>query len=243
MSRLPQHVSIIMDGNGRWAKSRGLDRIHGHREGIKSVREATEFAVENKIKYLSLFAFSEENWNRPQDEVYGLMGLMIDAIASETATLMQNNVRFRVLGDMSKLPEELLVKIRQTESITSGNTALTMIIFLSYGGRWDILQAAAKYAEMHFAARERGEIPAELTQDMFSSLLSTAGIPDPDLLIRTSGEERVSNFLLWQSAYSEFYFPEILWPDFRKNDFQKALDLYAHRERRFGKTGEQINNL
>ncbi len=243
MTKIPQHVSIIMDGNGRWAKKKGLDRIQGHKEGITSVREASEFAAEHGIKYLSLFAFSEENWNRPAGEVYGLMDLMVDAISSETGTLIKNNIRFKAIGDLSRLPEGLEQKISNVETLTQNNSGMNLIIFLSYSGKWDILQAAEKYADICLAAGKEGRTSEPLTQELFSSLLSTAGIPDPDLLIRTSGEMRVSNFLLWQTAYSEFYFPGVLWPDFRKKDFQKALDLYSGRERRFGKTAEQIKKL
>ncbi|MDD2425646.1 MAG: polyprenyl diphosphate synthase [Bacteroidales bacterium] len=243
MTIIPQHVSIIMDGNGRWAKQKGLGRIEGHKEGITAVREASEFAAENGIRYLSLFAFSEENWSRPPEEVFGLMELMMDAISSETGTLIKNKIRFRAVGDLSRLPGNLEDKIRNVELLTQSNSRMDLIIFLSYGGKWDILQAAERYAELYCAARLEGKLPQPLTPELFSSFLSTSGIPDPDLLIRTSGEMRISNFLLWQTAYSEFYFPEILWPDFRKKDFQKALDLYSRRERRFGKTAEQIKKL
>jgi len=243
MKMIPRHVTIIMDGNGRWAKKKGLDRLYGHKEGVESVRAATEFAAENRIGYLSLFAFSEENWNRPQDEIIGLMELMIDAIAAETPTLMKNNVKFRVIGDFSKLPDTLKEKITQTEKITSQNSGLTLIIFLSYSGKWDILQATKRYAEEVLKAKENNKSLDELDSDYFESLLSTAGIPNPDLLIRTSGEQRISNYILWQAAYSEFYFTDVLWPDFRKTDFQKALDIFSERERRFGKTGDQVNNL
>lgn len=240
---IPEHVTIIMDGNGRWAKMRGLDRLYGHKEGVESVRAATEFAAEKGIKYLSLFAFSEENWNRPKDEVIGLMGLMIDAIAAETPTLMKNSIKFRVIGDLSKLPDALKEKIAATEQATSSNNGLTMIIFLSYSGKWDILQAARRYAE-DVAKAGMGEDSIKTPDpEYFESLLSTSGIPNPDLLIRTSGEQRISNYLLWQVAYSEFYFTDVLWPDFRKTDFQKALDIFSVRERRYGKTGEQVNNL
>jgi undecaprenyl diphosphate synthase len=243
MNKIPEHVTIIMDGNGRWANKMGLDRLYGHKEGVASVREATEFAVENGIGYLSLFAFSEENWNRPHHEIIGLMELMIDAIAAETSTLMKNNVKFRVIGDFSKLPATLIEKITQTEEITSKNSGLTMIIFLSYSGKWDIMQATKKFTEQTLKSVGEDTLPIELTANYFDSLLSTAGIPDPDLLIRTSGEQRISNYLLWQTAYCEFYFTDVLWPDFRKNDFQKALDIFSERERRFGKTGDQVNNL
>lgn len=243
ISNIPKHVTIIMDGNGRWARKKGLDRLYGHKEGVESVRAVTEFAAEKGIGYLSLFAFSEENWNRPQDEIMGLMELMIDAIAAETRTLVKNGVRFRVIGDFSKLSATLKEKIAQTENITAQNSGLTLIVFLSYSGKWDILQAVQKYADLVQKAKENNTTPQELNPDYFKSLLSTAGIPDPDLLIRTSGEQRISNYLLWQAAYTEFYFTDVLWPDFRKNDFQKALDLFSERERRFGKTGDQINNL
>lgn len=226
-----------MDGNGRWAKKQGLKRIFGHKAGVEAVRQATEFAAEKGVGYLSLFAFSEENWNRPQDEVSGLMELMVEAIAGETETLMKNNIRFRVLGDLSRLPDRVKDKISVTENKTGTNSGLCLIIFLSYSGKWDILQAMERYMKEAISA----EVP--LDQARFESYLTTAGIPDPDLLIRTSGEQRISNFLLWQAAYSEFYFTDVLWPDFSKTDFQKALDVFASRERRYGKTGEQVNNL
>ncbi len=243
MNKIPRHVTIIMDGNGRWAKKKGLDRLYGHKEGVESVRAVTEFAAENGIGFLSLFAFSEENWNRPNYEIMGLMELMIDAIAAETPTLMKNNVRFRVVGNLSKLSDSLQDKIAQTEKLSELNNGLNLIVFLSYSGKWDLLQATGRYADEVIKAKENHTPVPELTPDYFDTLLSTAGIPDPDLLIRTSGEQRISNYLLWQTAYTEFYFTEILWPDFRKNDFQKALDHFSERERRFGKTGDQINNL
>lgn len=226
-----------MDGNGRWANKQGLKRIFGHKAGVEAVRQATEFAAEKGVGYLSLFAFSEENWNRPQDEVSGLMELMVEAIVGETETLMKNNIRFRVLGDLSRLPDRVKDKISVTENKTGTNSGLCLIIFLSYSGKWDILQAMERYMKEAISA----EVP--LDQARFESYLTTAGIPDPDLLIRTSGEQRISNFLLWQAAYSEFYFTDVLWPDFSKTDFQKALDVFASRERRYGKTGEQVNNL
>jgi len=243
MSKIPRHVTIIMDGNGRWAKKKGLDRLYGHKEGVESVRAVTEFAAEKGIGFLSLFAFSEENWNRPNYEIMGLMELMIDAIAAETPTLMKNNVRFRVVGNLSKLSDTLQGKIAQTEKLSEQNNGLNLIVFLSYSGKWDILQATGKYSDEVIKARENNNPLPELTPDYFDTLLSTCGIPDPDLLIRTSGEQRISNYLLWQTAYTEFYFTDVLWPDFRKNDFQKALDHFSERERRFGKTGDQVNNL
>jgi undecaprenyl diphosphate synthase len=228
-----------MDGNGRWARKRGLERLEGHKAGVESVRAATEFAAETGISFLSLFAFSEENWARPENEIMGLMELMVGAIIGESSTIMNNNIRFRVIGDKSRLSGGLNEKIEEMEKMSSVNTGLTMIIFLSYSGKWDILQAAARYSSMV----NKGEVSPEepLTSDLFASLLSTAGIPDPDLLIRTSGEQRISNYMLWQSAYTEFYFTDVLWPDFRKNDFRKALDTYSERERRYGKTRDQIN--
>lgn len=237
MNNIPRHVTIIMDGNGRWAKKQGLKRIFGHKAGVEAVRQATEYAAEMGIGYLSLFAFSEENWNRPQDEVMGLMELMVEAIVGETKTLMKNNVRFRVIGDTSKLPDRVKEKISATEEQTAPNKGLCMIVFLSYSGKWDIIQAMERYMKDDTLKN------APVNQEKFESFLSTAGIPDPDLLIRTSGEQRISNYLLWQAAYTEFYFTDVLWPDFSKTDFQKALDVFASRERRYGKTEEQVNNL
>jgi len=239
--KIPKHVSIIMDGNGRWAKSRGLKRLEGHKAGVESVRAVTELAVEKGVKYLSLFAFSEENWSRPKNEVLGLMELMINAMINEKATLMKNGVRFLVIGDKSRLGDSLNAKIKEIEELTFVNKTLTLVIFLSYSGKWDIVQAANSYLERI----RSGEtcLDQQLTVDVFNSLLSTASIPDPDLLIRTSGEQRISNYMLWQCAYSEFYFTETLWPDFRKIDFEKALETYANRERRYGKTGDQINKI
>lgn len=237
MNNIPRHVTIIMDGNGRWAKKQGLKRIFGHKAGVEAVRQATEYAAEKGIGYLSLFAFSEENWNRPQDEVMGLMELMVEAIVGETKTLMKNNVRFRVIGDTSKLPDRVKEKISATEEQTAPNKGLCMIVFLSYSGKWDIIQAMERYMKDDTLKN------APVNQEKFESFLSTAGIPDPDLLIRTSGEQRISNYLLWQAAYTEFYFTDVLWPDFSKTHFQKALDVFASRERRYGKTEEQVNNL
>lgn len=239
MTKIPKHVSIIMDGNGRWAKNRGLDRVEGHKSGVESVRAAVEFAVEKGVEYLSFFAFSEENWKRPQDEVYTLMGLMVQAIINEIPAFNKNNIRFRVIGDIERLPENLKEKIYEAEKGTENNSALTVIIFLSYSGKWDIVQAAKKY---HQFLSENIQLEPKLSAiEIFESFLSTKNVPDPDLLIRTSGEQRISNFMLWQCAYSEFYFSNVLWPDFRKTDFQAALDAYSSRERRFGQTEEQIN--
>lgn len=228
---IPRHVTIIMDGNGRWAKQRGKERLYGHIEGAESVRACCELAVEMGIEYLSLFAFSSENWDRPKDEVSGLMSLMAKSILEERSTFEANNIRFLVLGEREHLPKELREDIDKAMEETSSNTGLTLIVFLSYSGKWDIEQAALSYAQDF---KERGEtLP-------FEEYLCTNGIPDPDLLIRTSGEQRISNFLLWQCAYTEFYFTETLWPDFRKPELKLAIETYGNRERRFGKTSEQI---
>lgn len=224
--KLPLHVSMIMDGNGRWAKEKGKERLFGHAEGIESVRACTEYAVERGIKYLSLFAFSTENWNRPVEEVEGLMRMMIKAISNETLTFVKNGIRFRVIGDFSGLSQELQQEIEDCQKLTEKFNNLTLIVFLSYSGKWDILQAARK-------AAQTGE--SNISEKEFESYLSTAGIPDPDLIIRTSGEQRISNYMLWQAAYSELYFTKTLWPDFRKNEFRLALEEYASRSRRFGK--------
>ena len=230
MNNIPQHVSIIMDGNGRWAKARGQERIFGHMQGVESVRACTEAAVEAGVKYLSLYAFSEENWNRPRQEVETLMQLMMNAIKDERESLLKNGVRFVVLGNRARLGDKLNASIDQLMELTSVNSRLTLIVFLSYSGKWDILQAMKKAA---------AELSPEAFQAMemqdFDRYLITAGVPDPDLLIRTSGEQRISNYLLWQSAYTEFYFTDVLWPDFRKPQFFGALEEYARRDRRYGK--------
>ena len=228
--KIPAHVSIIMDGNGRWAKMRGQERIFGHKAGTESVRASVEYAVEKGIKYLSLFAFSEENWDRPVAEVEGLMKLMLKAILDETPTFQKNGIRFKVIGDFSRLSEELRREIDDCMAVTSGNTTLTLIIFLSYSGKWDIVQAVNRFMEENKEARV-----LKLDAATLSDYLSTKDIPDPDLLIRTSGEQRISNYMLWQTAYTEYYFTDVLWPDFRKPQFQQALDAFAQRDRRFGK--------
>ena len=219
--KLPVHVSIIMDGNGRWAKERGKERVYGHFEGVESVRACTEAAVETGVKYLSLFAFSEENWGRPDQEVNTLMELMFKSMQDELPTLLKNDVRFVVLGNRARLSDKLNVGIDDLMARTASCSRLTLIVFLSYSGKWDILQAARKMAQAG--------------ADELEPFLVTAGFPDPDLIIRTSGEQRLSNFLLWQGAYSEFYFTDILWPDFRKDAFRDALAEYARRDRRYGK--------
>ena len=232
-TNIPEHVTVIMDGNGRWAKLRGKERLFGHKEGVESVRACTEMAVEKGVKYLSVFAFSEENWDRPVAEIEGLMQLMLKAIAAETPTFQKIGVRFRVIGDFSRLSQKLRDEIDDCMKLTADNTGLQLIVFLSYSGKWDIVQAANKFIE-NYKNQGNGDIPAITAQDIAANL-STADIPDPDLLIRTSGEQRISNYMLWQTAYTEYYFTDILWPDFRKAEFQQALEAYSNRERRFGK--------
>ena len=235
MKNVPLHVSLIMDGNGRWAKERGKERVYGHFEGVSSVRACVEAAVENGVRYLSLFAFSEENWNRPNDEVSTLMGLMVKAMADEMDSLDKNGVRFMVLGNRERLGAELNATIDACMERTAANDVLTLIIFLSYSGKWDILQAAKKMAVELAADPSKMESIDNMTVADFDKYLVTADVPDPDLIVRTSGEHRLSNYLLWQGAYSEFYFTETLWPDFRKDEFRKALDSFAKRDRRYGK--------
>ena len=230
-NRIPVHVSIIMDGNGRWAREQGHERIFGHKKGVETVRVVAEAAAEAGVKYLSLYAFSEENWGRPKEEVDFLMHLMMDSIASEVEMLMKNGVRFRVLGNLARLPEALQQGIAALEEKTRENTALDRMLFVSDSGKWDIFQAAKK-----FAAEHSGEDIDKITDmSAFSKYLVTDGIPDPDLIIRTSGEERISNYLLWQGAYSELLFVKKMWPEFGKEDFTAALAEFASRDRRYGK--------
>ena len=228
--KVPQHVSIIMDGNGRWARERGLERVQGHVEGVKSVRACAEEAVRQGVKFLSLFAFSEENWGRPREEVDALMKLMMTSIQKEVSTLMDNGVRFVVLGNKERISPALRTAIAGLEKMTEQNAAMTLIVFLSYSGKWDIFQAARK-----MAAELAADPAKEPALEDFDRYLVTAGYPDPDLIIRTSGEQRLSNYLLWQGAYSEFLFVKELWPDFREESFRQALSEYARRERRYGK--------
>ena len=229
MTGVPVHVSMIMDGNGRWAKERGKDRVYGHFEGVESVRACVEAAIENGVRYLSLFAFSEENWNRPDAEVTALMGLMVKAMAEEMEKLHRNGVRFMVLGNRARLSDEINSTVDSCMELTKDNDRLTMIIFLSYSGKWDIMQEAISEDPGKKIEIENRGVAA------FDEFLVTAGIPDPDLIIRTSGEQRISNYLLWQGAYSEFLFTDILWPDFRKKEFCDALAEYGKRDRRYGK--------
>jgi len=236
-SKLPRHIAIIMDGNGRWAKQRGLERNMGHHEGAKTVREIIEASAELGLEYLTLFTFSKENWGRPDTEVAALMDLMADSLNKETETLLKNNIRLLVIGDMSRLDNNIREKLLETIKLTSGLTRLNLIVALSYSSRWEISEAAKKYAADIINGKAD---PLSGDENAFGRYLSTAGIPDPELLIRTSGEMRISNFLLWQIAYTELYFTEILWPDFRKENFYQAIIDYQKRERRFGKTSEQI---
>ena len=235
VTNVPVHVSMIMDGNGRWAKERGKERVFGHFQGVESVRACVEAAVENGVKYLSLYAFSEENWNRPQAEVETLMGLMVKAMADEMDKLDSNGVRFMVIGNRARLGDSLNRTIDECMERTASNTTLTLVIFLSYSGKWDIFQAASKMEEEIALHPERKDEILSAGVDGFDRYLSTAGIPDPDLIVRTSGESRMSNYLLWQGAYSELLFVDTLWPDFRKEHFRAALETFAKRDRRYGK--------
>lgn len=232
---IPVHVSMIMDGNGRWAKERGKERVYGHFEGVESVRACVEAAVETGVKYLSIYAFSEENWNRPQEEVDALMALMVKAMAAEMPSLDRNGVRFMVIGNRERLAQELNDVIDSCMAQTAHNDTLTLIVLLSYSGKWDILQAAKKMALEMQNHPEMAEDILRMDVDGFDKYLSTAGIPDPDLIVRTSGECRLSNYLLWQGAYSELLFVDTLWPDFRKDEFRNAVEYYTKRDRRYGK--------
>lgn len=234
-NRVPVHVSLIMDGNGRWAKERGKERVHGHFEGVQSVHACVQAAAKAGVKYLSIFAFSEENWNRPESEVMTLMGLMVKAMASYIDGMCEEGVKFVVLGNRERLGDELNGIIDSCMQRTAHNDRLTFIIFISYSGKWDILQAAKKMALEIVDHPERKEDILSMGVDGFDKYLVTAGIPDPDLIVRTSGENRLSNYLLWQSAYTEFLFVDTLWPDFREKDFNEALEAYAKRDRRYGK--------
>ncbi|MEN9918788.1 MAG: hypothetical protein RL662_1224 [Bacteroidota bacterium] len=234
--RLPHHIAIIMDGNGRWAKQRNLDRAYGHKEGAVSVKKVIEEAATLGVSYITLYTFSTENWNRPSDEVQALMSLLVELVARETPELIKNNVRLQTIGDTSRLPSDTQIALANSIKETASSTGLTLVLALSYSARWEITQAAKQIAE----ALCKGEI-TEIDEDVISNNLTTKGMPDPDLLIRTGGELRISNFLLWQSAYAEFYFTDTLWPDFRQQSLHEAILDYQNRERRFGKTSEQIN--
>ena len=237
-NRIPRHVAIIMDGNGRWAKRQGMARMFGHRQGVETVHRITETAAELGIEYLTLYAFSTENWNRPKEEVDALMTLLIDTIAKETSTLMKNNIRLLTIGDLERLPENTRQKFRTCIEETSLNTGLRLVIALSYSARWEIIQAVRGIAQ---AVQQNDVLLEDINEEIVSAYMTTAQMPDPDLLIRTSGELRISNFLLWQLAYTELYFTDCLWPEFTPDEFYRAIIDYQHRERRFGKTSEQVH--
>lgn len=239
-SNTPEHVAIIMDGNGRWASNHGKDRLHGHNSGVSSVREVLTSAQKNKVKYLTLYTFSTENWNRPKEEVDGLMNLFAKTIANEIQELHENQVKINFIGDTNLLPNFAKEALHSASAYTKDNTGIVLTLALSYSSRWEILNATKKISQ---AVKEGSLKKDEITEEVFSAHLSTAGIPDPELIIRTSGEFRISNFLLWQIAYSEFYFTDTLWPDFKEKDFELAISSYQNRERRFGKTSKQIKQL
>lgn len=234
---LPQHVAVIMDGNGRWANRRGLPRIAGHRKGLERVRELVRVCGELRIPYLTLFAFSSENWRRPEQEVRLLLDLFLRALEREVQKLHEANVRFRVIGDIERFGRKIATRIRQAELLTKNNTALTLTIAANYGGRWDITNAAVTLARRVAAGGLKAE---DITPEDIEANLSLAGVPEPDLFIRTGGERRISNFLLWQLAYTELYFTPALWPDFDRDQFEQGLASFAGRQRRFGMTGEQV---
>lgn len=236
--KVPQHIAIIMDGNGRWAKQQGEDRIFGHHEGVNSVREIVEAAAEVGVKYLTLYAFSTENWNRPKEEVDALMELLVATISLETPQLNKNGVKLEAIGDLQSLPSSCLEELQQSITTTKNNTRLTLILALSYSSKWELTNAVKEIASK---VKEGSLDVSNIDENTISSFLCTTKYPDPELMIRTSGEHRISNFLLWQLAYAEFYFTDTLWPDFRKEDFFEAISSYQSRERRFGKTSEQIS--
>jgi undecaprenyl diphosphate synthase len=238
LNRLPQHVAVIMDGNGRWAKKKGALRIFGHRNAVQAVRDVTEGCGEIGVKYLTLYAFSTENWGRPKEEIEGLMELMVSTIKQEINTLMENKVRLSTIGEISQLPKDCRENLLWAIDKTKDNTGLNLIMALSYSGRSELTQAVRQIAQ----EVERGTLsPAQINETLIENYLQTSGIPDPELLIRTSGEMRVSNFLLWQIAYTELFITPTLWPDFRKENLYEAIWSFQQRERRFGKTSEQLN--
>lgn len=238
-NNIPKHVAIIMDGNGRWAKQHGEDRIFGHHEGVNSVREIVEACGEIGVKFLTLYAFSTENWNRPKEEVDALMELLVSTISMETPNLHKKGVKLDVIGDIQSLPASCQKELQESIDLTAQNTTVTLVLALSYSSKWEITDAFKKIARRI----ESGELKSgDITSRLIDENLNTKNIPDPELMIRTSGEHRISNFLLWQLAYAEFYFTDVLWPDFRKDEFYKAIISYQNRERRFGKTSEQITH-
>ena len=237
MQRLPRHIAIIMDGNGRWAREKGEDRLFGHLHGVESVRNIVEGCAELGIEYLTLYAFSTENWERPADEVTGLMEILVDTIRKEVPTLNKNNIKLHVIGDMNMLPLAAQQELKEALEETAVNTGLNLVMALSYSSRWELMNAVRRIA----VEIKKGTLePENITQDTIQSHLATSGFPDPELMIRTSGEYRISNFLLYQLAYTELYFTDTRWPDFRKNNLYEAIIDYQNRERRFGKTGEQV---
>jgi undecaprenyl diphosphate synthase len=237
VERLPRHIAVIMDGNGRWAKKRGGIRLLGHRNGAKAVREVTEACAELGVNYLTVFAFSSENWKRPGEEVSGLMKLLVDSLDNEFSTLLENGVRLNAIGDLSRLPINVYEKLQNTINNTADGKRMCLTLALSYSGQWDIIQAAKAFAT---DVKQNDKAIEDLDIDLFKSYLSTKAIPDPELIIRTSGELRLSNYLLFQMAYAELYFTKTLWPDFKKKELYKAILDYQSRERRFGKTSEQL---
>ena len=236
-NRLPRHVAIIMDGNGRWAKAKGKDRSFGHQEGVVSVRKIMDAVTQLGLKYLTLYTFSTENWNRPEEEVQALMSLLVSAIHRETPDMMKKNVRLTAIGDLSRLREDAYNTLQECIDTTSANTGTTLVLALSYSSRWEITRAARQLAQ---EVLEQKINPNDITEAMVSDHLTTKNIPDPDLLIRTGGEKRISNFLLWQLSYAEFFFTDVFWPDFREEELYGAILYYQQRERRFGKTSEQL---
>lgn len=239
MARLPRHVAIIMDGNGRWAKQHGKIRTFGHQNGVTAVRDTVEGAAELGVEVLTLYAFSTENWNRPRFEIDALMHLLVDTIARETATLMKNNIRLATIGNTESLPARVVKNLNKCISETAGNTRMTLVLALSYSSRWEITHAMQEIARK---VKEGSLQPDDITEEIISKHLNTANWPDPELLIRTSGEARISNYLLWQIAYAELYFTQKLWPDFRRDDLFEAILDFQKRERRFGKTSEQLKS-
>lgn len=237
LQHLPKHIAIIMDGNGRWAQEQGEDRLFGHLHGVESVRNIVEGAAELGIGYLTLYAFSTENWDRPEDEVSGLMEILVDTIRKEVPTLNKNNIKLHVIGDISMLPENARRELDEALAETSTNTGLNLVMALSYSSRWEILHAVNAIAD---DAKNGAVAPGKISAEVFRNYLATAAFPDPELMIRTSGEYRISNFLLYQLAYAELYFTNTLWPDFRKENLYEAIIDFQQRERRFGKTGNQV---
>ena len=235
MERIPRHIAVIMDGNGRWAKAKELPRTAGHQQGVETVKKITEEATRLGVEYLTLYTFSTENWNRPEPEVAALMGLILDHLEDEI--FMKNNVRFRVIGDLERIPEQVRVRLHECMERTKKNEKMTMVIALSYSSRWELTHAMRQLAEK---VKNGSLQPTGITEESIQECLATSFMPDPDLLIRTGGELRISNYLLWQCAYSEFYFCDTYWPDFDEEELRKAIADYQSRERRFGKTGEQV---